>query len=84
MTSNNSEVFCINLEYDEKNDMLLWTVKFLKDNSIKTFASTSDSFCQASGIRGTVSAEMWKDFCLKMKNKKMNFILPEDVDEQKN
>lgn len=82
MNNSNSEVFCLNLEYDEKNDMLLWTVKFLKDNSVKTFASTSSSFCQAMGIKGNVSTEIWKDFCLKMKNKKMNFVVPEVADEQ--
>jgi len=73
-----SEVVCLNLEYDENNDMLLWTVKFLHNSDVKTIASPAASFADAVGIKGKVNKQDWDVFCNQMKNKKCNFVLPQE------
>lgn len=73
-----SEAFCKNLEYDKDNDMLIWTLYFTKSDSIKNIASPAKSFAEAVGITKNISKDDWEKFCESMKNKKINFILPED------
>ncbi len=73
-----SEVVCLNLEYDEGNDMLLWTIKFLHNSNVQTIASPAASFAEAVGIKGKISKQDWDSFCTKMKNKKCNFVLPQE------
>lgn len=73
-----SEVVCLNLEYDENNDMLLWTVKFLHNSDVKTIASPASSFADAVGIKKKISKQDWDVFCSQMKNKKCNFVLPQE------
>jgi|LauGreDrversion4_2_1035121.scaffolds.fasta_scaffold08293_9 hypothetical protein len=73
-----NEVYCLNLEYDSDNDMLVWTVKYIHDDSIRSYASPAKSFSKAVGIRSDVKKEDWFSFCNKMKGKKMNFVLPEE------
>lgn len=73
-----SEVVCLNLEYDESNDMLLWTVKFLHNSDVKTIASPAASFADAVGIKEKINKQDWDVFCNQMKNKKCNFVLPQE------
>ncbi len=73
----NSTVHCLDLNYDAENDMLIWTIKYIHDDSVRTYASPAKSFVEAVGIKGSVSKEDWLVFCEKMKGKKMNFVLPE-------
>lgn len=73
-----SEAICQNLKYDPENDMLIWTLYFLKDESTRNIASPAKSFAEAVGVSGKVSKDNWDFFCKNMKNKKVNFILPEE------
>jgi hypothetical protein len=69
---------CKNVEYDSKNDMLIWELHFIHNKSDVKIASPAKSFLEASNINGKVSENDWEYFCNLMKNKKINFVLPED------
>jgi hypothetical protein len=73
-----NEVVCLNLSYDDSNDMLLWTIKFLHNEEVMNIASPAASFADAVGIKGKINKEDWEEFCIKMKNKKCNFVLPKE------
>lgn len=67
---------CLDLHYDDISDMLVWTIKFDADESIKSVVSPASSFSEAVGIKGKVTKADWSVFCQNMKNKKINFSLP--------
>lgn len=76
--SKENEVICVNLDYDAPNDMLIWTLNYMHNNSTINYASPAQSFLDAVGIKSKVNSDDWKLFCQKMKGKKMNFVLPKD------
>jgi len=74
-----SEAICLNLNYDLDTDMLVWTVRFLDSDEVKNIASPASDFSSALGFKEKVSKKDWEFFCNKIKNKKINFILPEAI-----
>ena len=73
-----NEAMCINLEYEPNNDMVIWTLRFLHEGGPRSIASPAASFAEAVGINGKISKDEWELFCKQMKNKKVNFVLPEE------
>lgn len=74
-----SEAICLNLNYDLDTDMLIWTVRFLHNDEVKNVASPAADFSLALGLKDKVSKKDWEFFCNQIKNKKINFILPEVI-----
>ena len=60
--------------YDEETGLIFMKVRFIEKDIVRQFCWPPDDFKNALNIKGEVTAELWIDFCSKIKGKTINMV----------
>ncbi len=70
-------------EYVQESDLVKWTLFFYDDSSEQTYVWPSIDLLQCLNIKGRATSDQIINFCQKMKDKDINFVIDEMPDQKK-